>query len=336
MDVELGDEVVEVHLENSGRRLACPECGARSPRYDSRERRWRHLDTMQYMTVLIAEVPRVRCKEHGVHQIPVPWAEPGSGFTAQFERLAIDWLREANLSAASRLLRLSWDQIDGIQHRAVRRGLERRHLGPVRHLGVDETSFQRRHEYVTVVVDSDRGTVVHVADGRKREALADFLQRAPAAWLAQVETLAMDMWGPYISAASEHLERPLERIVFDKFHVAKLLGDAVDRVRRQEHRDLRSRGDNRLNRTRYDWLRNPDHMTPEQSARFEDLRHSALKTARAWAIKELAMTVWETETEEDAEQAWAPGTPGRSARAWRRSKKWRAPFANTCGASSTP
>jgi len=199
---------------------------------------------------------------------------------------------------------LSWDQIDGIQQRAVARGLARRELAPVEHLGVDETSFQRRHEYVTVVVDSDRGTVVHVADSRKREAFAEFLETRTPEWLAKVETVAMDMWGPYISAAGEHLERPHERIVFDKFHVAKLLGDAVDRVRREEHRLLRSEGDNRLNRTRYFWLRNPDHMTREQAARFEDLRASTLKTARAWAIKELAMSIWETATAEDAERSW--------------------------------
>jgi transposase len=303
--VELTSEAVEVYLESGAGKLPCPECGAASARYDSRERRWRHLDTMQYRTVLVADVPRVKCDEHGVRQVRVPWAEPGSGFTALFERLAIDWLLVANLSAVSRQLRLSWDQMDGIQQRAVARGLARRELAPVRHLGVDETSFQRRHEYVTVVVDGERGTVVHVADSRKREALADFLEAAAPEWLAQVETVAMDMWGPYISAASEHLEKPHERIVFDKFHVAKLLGDAVDRVRREEHRRLRSQGDSRLNRTRYFWLRNPDHMTPEQAARFEDLRASTLKTARAWAIKELAMTFWETASEENAESSWA-------------------------------
>ncbi len=189
-DVELGPETVEVHLENGSGKLACPECGAASPRYDTRERKWRHLDTMQYMTVLVAEVPRVKCGDHGVRQVRVPWAEVGSGFTAQFERLAIDWLRESNLSAVARLLRLSWDQIDGVQQRAVGRGLARRTLRPTRHLGVDETSFQRRHEYVTVVVDSSHGTVVHVADGRGREALGKFLQGAPASWLSPTPILA--------------------------------------------------------------------------------------------------------------------------------------------------
>lgn len=303
-EVEVREDTVEVRLESRTKQLPCPECGELSPRYDSRERRWRHLDTMQYRTVLVAEVPRISCKEHGVRQVKVPWSEPGSGFTALFERLAIDWMKECSLSAAARLLGLSWDQANGIMERAVGRGLARRELSPAAHLGVDETSFQRRHEYVTVVIDQTEGSVLHVADGRGRESLGDFLESCPNRWIAGIKTLAMDMWGPYLSAAGEHLPEAHEKIVFDKFHVAKLLGEAVDRVRRQEHRLLRAQGDDRLNRTRYFWLRNPDHMSEEQEAQFEVLRNSSLKTARAWAIKELAMTLWETTRIQDAEEAW--------------------------------
>jgi transposase len=73
--------------------LRCPTCGREAPGYDARERRWRHLDTCQYRTMVIAEVPRVRCPEHGVLQVAVPWAEAGSRFTALFEALVIDWLQ---------------------------------------------------------------------------------------------------------------------------------------------------------------------------------------------------------------------------------------------------
>jgi len=146
----------------------------------------------------------------------VPRAEPGSRFTAMFEWLAIDWLLAANLSAVAKLLALSWDQIDGIQQRAVARGLARRKLETTDHLGVDETSFQRRHEYVTVVADAVLGRVLHVVDGDQRETLADFLKQAPKPWLSMVKTLSMDMHGPYISAALAHLEKAGERIAFDR------------------------------------------------------------------------------------------------------------------------
>ena len=150
--------------------LACPECGQSRPGYDTQPRRWRHLDTCQFQTVLEADVPRCSCAEHGVKQIKVPWAEPGSRFTALFERLAIDWMQEAGRSATARQMGLSWSEADGIMQRAVDRGLARRPatLTPV--LGVDEKSFQGR-EFVTVVCDLDGGTVLHVADGHGSEAL---------------------------------------------------------------------------------------------------------------------------------------------------------------------
>ena len=121
--------------------LRCPECGAEVPGYDTRERRWRHLDTCQYKTIVVADIPRCRCSEHGVRQVDVPWAEPGSRFTVLFEALVIDWLRETSMAAVSRRLGVSWDQIDGVMSRAVKRGLERREETSPKHIGVDETSF---------------------------------------------------------------------------------------------------------------------------------------------------------------------------------------------------
>lgn len=118
VDARSKEGEVEVFLEHDGSALCCPTCQVASPRYDARRRSWRHLDTCQYRTVLTADVPRVSCKEHGIHQVSVPWAEPGGRFTALFERLAIDWLTEASITAVARRLRVSWDELDGIMHRA--------------------------------------------------------------------------------------------------------------------------------------------------------------------------------------------------------------------------
>jgi transposase len=131
--------VVSVEMD-PGAALHCPKCQSRASGYDSRERRWRHLDTMQYRTLLVATIARVQCDEHGVVQIAVPWSDPGSRFTALFEALVIDWLKEANFSAVARQLSLSWDQVAGIQERAVRRGLARREKQRPRCIGVHETS----------------------------------------------------------------------------------------------------------------------------------------------------------------------------------------------------
>jgi len=139
--------------------------------YDHREREWRHLDTCQLQTRLHARVPRVDCPTHGVLQSPVPWATPGSKFTLLFERLAIDRVREAAVAAVARQLQLGWDAVWGIERRAVARGLARRETLALRSVGVDEKSFQRRHDYVTVVSDLVEGRVLFVADDRKQASL---------------------------------------------------------------------------------------------------------------------------------------------------------------------
>lgn len=310
VELRLGAGEVEVKVEHAGP-VACPTCGAAAKRHDTRLGRWRHLPTCQYKTILAAEVPRVRCPEHGVRTLAVPWSEPGSGFTALFEALVIDWLREASLSAVARQLDLTWDQVDGVMQRAVRRGLARRRLEAPRRLGVDETSFQKRHEYVTVVADVDRGIVQHVADGRGKEALAAYYASFTEEELAGIQTVAMDMWGPYIAATLAALPDGEKKIAFDKFHVAMHLGSAVDRVRREESRALREQGDDTLTGTKHLWLYHPDRLPQKAAARFDLLVRKALKTSRAWMLKELAMEMWEQPDRQsarrifDAWYAWA-------------------------------
>jgi len=292
VDLMADEGQIHVHLENGERRLPCPVCGASCPRHDTRPRWWRHLDTCQFPTLPVAAVPPVRCDEHGVRQVKVPWAEPGSSFTALFEALVIDWLQEASIAATERLLGLSWKSIDTILRRAVKRGLARREAHLPKRLGVDETSFQKRHEYVTVVVDQDRGTVVHVADGRGREALGGFLEGFSEEERTAVESISMDMWEAYISAVKAHIPAAEEKIVFDKFHVAQHMSQAVDKVRRQEAKTLLASGDERLKGTKYLWLRAPAKLYDSQKAALQALKASSLKTARAWAIKEMASGLW--------------------------------------------
>lgn len=308
VELRLDDGEVEVLVDHGGEgKLSCPVCGAASSRYDTRRRRWRHLDTCQYRTILAAEVPRVRCLEHGVKTIRVPWSEPGSSFTALFEALVIDWLRAATTQAVARQLGLTWDQVDGVLQRAVRRGLARRKLKVPRRLGVDETSFQKRHEYVTVVADLERGVVQHVADGRGKEALATYYAGFGAEQLPKIQQVAMDMWAPYIAATLAALPEAAGKIAFDKFHVAMHLGAAVDKVRRQENRALCEQGDETLKGTRHLWLYHPDRLPETRASHFDQLVRKALKTSRAWMLKELAMEMWECEDRESAQKifgAW--------------------------------
>jgi transposase len=296
---------VDVFVEAAaGSRLPCPDCAKPCAVHDRRERRWRHLDTCEYRTTIVAQVPRITCTEHGVRQVSVPWGDPGSRFTAAFETLAIYWLREANVSAVARRLALSWDQVDGIMQRAVKRGLARRKaLAPTK-IGIDETSFQKRHEYVTVVTDLLSGHLIHVADDRTKTSLQGFFDELEPADLLRIEAVSMDMWQPYISVVHSNLLGADQKICFDKFHVAKHLGDAVDKVRRREQRVLLEDGDRSLVGTKYTWLRNPQNLNHESEGFFERMKRIAIQTARAWALKEHAMCLWCYKSRTWARKAW--------------------------------
>ena len=274
---------VEVVVEFRGD-PCCPRCRKACVGYDSRRRVFRHLDTCQYKTHLIVDVPRIECAEHGVMQIDLSWAERNSRFTALFECVVIDWLKEANFSAVARRLKLSWDEVDGIMSRAVARGLARREkISPTR-IGVDETSFQKRHEYVTVVTKIDNSSVIAVMDGRTEESLGSFLGAMDEPHRAAIQVAAMDMWPAYINAVTRHL--PNAKIAFDRFHIAKHLGDAVNAVRKDEHRELLDEGDNTLAKTKFVWLQKPSKMKRSRRLLLSQLIYSTLRTARAWALKE--------------------------------------------------
>lgn len=295
VDLELEKGDVHVYLTHHvDVDWCCPECGTSCPLHDHEPSRiWRHLDTCQYRTLLHAAAPRTNCPEHGVRTVRVPWAEPNSRFTALFERLAIDWMLEAGRSAVARRMNLSWDQADGIMRRAVERGLRRREEQVVSRIGVDEKSFQRRHEYVTTVCDLDRGHVLYVGDHRRQTTLEAFYERLTPEQLNAIEAVAMDMWDPYIAATSKYVPQAEEKIVFDRFHISKHLNEAVDKVRRQEHKQLRASDDDRLKGTKYAWLRNPNNFTYESWREFGSLRQSSLRTARGWAIKETFRDFWD-------------------------------------------
>jgi transposase len=150
-----------------------------------------------------------------------------------FEALAIAWLKAASQKAVAGQLGLSWDEVHGIMDRAVKRGLQRRQAEPVPHLGVDEKAFRKGHKYMTVVNDLTRGRVLYVAEDRKRESLDGFWGTLTDSQRAGIEAVAMDMWDPYVTSVREHVADADHKIVFDKFHIAQHLGQAVDEVRRK-------------------------------------------------------------------------------------------------------
>lgn len=298
LDIEAG--VVEVHVTHpEGVRWACPQCDRELAVQDhATERSWRHLDTCQLQTVLRARVPRVNCPEHGVLQIKVPWAQSRGRFTQLMERWIIDVLQQcATISGACRLLRLSWDEVFGVMERAVRRGQSRKQPRLLRQIGIDEKAFRKGHSYTTIVSDIEHSTIEYLADERTRESLEGFYSSLTADQCKAIEAVAVDMWEPYVQATHAYVPDAARKIVFDRFHIMQHIGQAVDAVRKAEHRALRAEGDNTLIRTKYLWLRSQENLTDARRAQLTLLLGQNLKVARAWAIKEALRRLWDYQRE---------------------------------------
>ncbi|MGA8654706.1 MAG: transposase [Chthoniobacterales bacterium] len=207
--LELTAQHVEIRLqaELKARGLKCPGCGKWYALYDhAPERRWRHLDTMQFETVLVARLPRVNCPEHGIKTIEVPWAGKNSRFTLMFEAFAIRLLQAAEtVSSGAGLLRLDWHSAHQIMERAVQRGLERRQMERVRLVGIDEKSFGRGQDYVSLMSDLEQSRVLDVVPDRTTEACQELWARLGSEQSRKVEAVSIDMWEPYLSDLSSKI-----------------------------------------------------------------------------------------------------------------------------------
>lgn len=276
-----------------GERFACSECGQEHAVYDhSAERVWRHLDSCQFMTYLHASPPRVSCTAHGVRQARLPWADEGSRFTHLFEALAVNVLLAANIERAAGLLRISWDQAWHLMERAVLRGRAAKGDALPKQIGVDEKAIAKGHQYMTLVCDLDRATVEYVGEGRREGSLSAYFEAFGVERCAGIEAISLDMWPAFINACRDGVPGADDKMVFDRFHIMRHVVEAVDKVRKQEHKALMNEGNKTLVNSKYLWLTNPSNMTDQAKMRFKELQSSELKTGRAWALKEVLRELW--------------------------------------------
>jgi transposase len=294
VDLELEHSRITVHVQCArGLVWGDPETGQdRAHVHGWVEREWRHLDTCQFETRIVAQVPRLKYKSGRVEEAAVPWAERYSRITLLMEAFVIQLLQAAsNISRVADLIKLDWHTIKDVMARAVERGLVRRDQEPVRHLGLDEKSFGSGQNYASVLTDIDRSRVLEVTRGRKLEDAQRLLCSLTPEQRDGVRAVAIDMWPAYMSAATTLLENA--DIVHDKFHISKYLNEAVDQVRRAEHKRLNARGESPLTGTKYDWLKSlPDKRCAEAVA-FRHLYQANFKTSRAWALKESFAAFWD-------------------------------------------
>lgn len=291
--LRLEENRVEILVTHVAGPISCPQCHDECTIADhAPERTWRHLDTMRFETRLRARVPRANCPTCGVGTTAVPWADKHSRFTLLFEAFAIDVLEACgNVKSAAKLLGLGWDSVHRIMERAVGRGLERRELDTLRYVGIDEKSFRRGHNYVSLMTDLIGARVLEVVEGRTEEAANGLFEGLDDPQKKSIEAVAVDMWPAFANAVATNA--PGADLVHDRFHISKHLNDAVDQVRRQEHKVLMRAGDERLKGSKQLWLFNPENIREDRWMDFEALKDQEMKTSRAWAIKEQFRWFWD-------------------------------------------
>jgi transposase len=286
---------------DEGAKFPCPECAAMMPVYDHAPMRsWRHLNVMQYRLEISCAIPRCNCPEHGIRNVSVPWAEPHSRFTFFFEDFAVKiLLASASITQASEILDVSWNALQGIINRAVERGLLRRKKEGIERVGIDEKSFLRGQNYVSLMTDLDGRRVLEVVENNDTESVEELwkslfkLQGKEEA--LKVKACAMDMGRGMIAGTRK--SAPHVAIVHDKFHVSKLVNEGVDKTRRQEHSALHKKGNELLSGTRYLFLYND--VPTKRKEEFEQILKANGVTANAWKYKEQMEHFWDRENKEE-------------------------------------
>ena len=246
-------------------------------------RSWRHLDTMQYKTFIKCQLPRIINSNGKVKTVQPNWASGYERHTYLFEHAVIDLLKASkNQTKTSKLMRCGFNVVNRIMHLSVKRGMDRRNYSELTfdYLSIDEKSFKKGHQYITVLSHPASGCVLDVEENRTKEACKKLLAKSlTTEQLNKVSAISMDMWKAFIQTAQEIL--PNASIVHDRFHLIKYLNEAIDKVRRREvkqHQDLKN--------SRYALLKNPENLTERQRIHFEAIADANYEVSKAWQVRE--------------------------------------------------
>lgn len=252
---------------------------------------------------------RVKCPEHGVHVELVPWARAGSRFTRRCEELIAYLAQQMSKTAVCQLMGIDWRTVGSVIERVIGDRLDPARLDDLSIIGVDELSFRRHHNYVTVVVDHLRKRIVWVSEGKSAQTLAKFFDALGPERTRALTHVTMDLSAAYRSIVSARA--PQAELVFDRFHIQKLASEAVDEVRREEVRGLAGTEEGKkLKHLRWALLKNPWNLNTRQEEKLSDLQRVNQKLFRAYLLKESLAAVL------DRRQ---PNVAQRGLKAWR---KW--------------
>lgn len=290
--VEFDEQGVVADVRPSWTIARCGDCGRKCPGYDARERCWRHLDLGGMVCRIRYTIRRVSCRQCGVTVEAVPWAESGSRFTRPFEMHTTYLAQHNDKTTVTKLMRIGWGTVGKIIQRVVAAQLgDVDRLDNLRVIGVDEISYRRHHEYITVVVDHERGVVVWAAKGKSADTLKQFFDALGPQRLAMLESVTIDMSAAYIKAITE--AAPNATIIFDRFHVQKLANEAISEVRRDEVREAEPEDKKALKNTQWALLKNPWNLTEFEDKKLAGLQKNNERIYRGYLLKETLAAIFE-------------------------------------------
>jgi transposase len=266
-----------------GSTFSCPQCKQDNVKaYDTETKTWRHLNFFQHETYLTARVPRVQCDQCGLRVVDVPWARPGSGFTLLFEAMIMTLVKSMPVKTIAAFINEHDTRLWRVLHHYVDSARDNADYSEVRQVGIDETSSKRGHNYVSLFVDLEGPKVLFVTEGKDASTVERFKQDLIEhnGTPENIKEVCSDMSPAFISGVEKQF--PGAQITFDKFHIMKIINEAVDEVRRQEQKERPE-----LARTRYIWLKNPGNLKLSQVKTLKDLtlKNLNLKTSRAYHIR---------------------------------------------------
>lgn len=304
--------VVEIALRR--RRPICSECGQRGARlgvHERRRTRWRHLDLGAQRCFIECELRRVRCPDCGVRYEEVPFARAAASHTRDFEDVVAFLTQQMAKTPITKLMRISWSTVGRIVSRVVADHLDETRLAGLVMIGVDEVSYRKHHRYLTCVADHLGGGVVWVGEGRSAATLGEFFEELGAE-KATIQAVSIDMSAGYEKAIGEAI--PHAEVCFDPFHVVKLAGEAVDKVRRAEWNaqgKSKTKGGRWVKGTRWALLKAPENRTAKQEVALAEVQSANRRLYRAFLLKEELRALYHEVSAEEAEAhldgwlAWA-------------------------------
>ncbi len=264
--------------------------------YDTTQKRWRHLNFFEHECYLHARVPRVKLPDGKVKLIKTPWEGLSNGFTLLFEALLMQLASAMPVKKVADIANISDDKLWDMLDRYVDKTRAYEDFSDVTAVGLDETSRAKGHDYITLFVDLKQRRTIYITTGKDSKTIKDFKQDLEAhnGSAEAIKDVSCDMSPAFTKGVKEHL--PDANITYDKFHIIKLINEAVDKVRRSEAVEAKI-----LKGTRYVFLKNASNLTKKQTATLEQctLSNMNLKTVRAYNIKTAFQEIYAAKTENE-------------------------------------